>query len=1109
MLLISIPIIQSSTKVLWEIGEPDRSPSKFKLGPSGYLNYSSDAAYVVGASNVKDWPYIIPGPDDAWAHGTIHTDTIYFGLARINPNSECKFTVDFVDSQDASPPLLSLIVNGKLVTRWQAPVGNGDESISGKPETGKQSQWITNIPVRFLRNGLNSISIRNSVGSWAVFDSLQLEGSPDLATIPVQAKIIYQSSEPTEQAVLRGPRGNYQFVNFNLTNLGSARKVKIKLANQEFEKTLQPGSNAIEVPIKQVIKPQAISLVISSPSFKLAVAISVTPIRNWNIYLFPHSHLDIGYTNLQSDVVKLHERNQFDAIKMHKESANFPPNDQFRFNSEGTFVLDNLLKSRSPAEIAQVSDAMNKGILADSAAYANELTGLMRPEELMASYRFSRIISNKLGVKMDTATQSDVPGVTWGDVTALHQAEITNLVLMPNPGDRIGTTRTAWQDHPFWWLSPSGKSKVFVWETVTYGVGHPIRQFNGDRSKIFRTKDPTKNFVGSYLLPKLSELSKQNYPYQMLGIPWSESDNPPVDGDVPYAVKAWNEKYAVPHIIISTISNACRDFIKEYGPRIPVIRGDFSPYWEDGAGSAALETGENRANADRIIQGEALYACKPLLAFPANSYLDAWRNVILFSEHTWGAYNSVSDSESSFEKSQWAVKKGYVTKADGLSSSLISLALNSKSVVSKYFYIINTTSWPQTSMIYLSPNQSQMGNKVVTLQEKVLKSQRLKNGSLAVLVPDVPPFASIPIRVIYGHSPHSQILNPNREIRNSLYDVKLNPNTGAIKSIKSLQFGRELVNTNAKYDLNQYLYLLGSDVSKIKTTSQPEFEVLDNGPLVSKVQVTSLAPGAKSLIQTIELDEGVNQVKITDSIDKLPVLDKEGVHIAFPLNVPNGQVSIDMPWSLVRPDKDQIPGANKNWFCTQRYVDVSNKQFGVTCSSVDAPLIEVGGITANVLGSANSPTDWIKYLGPTQTFYSWALNNIWYTNYRASQQGNLQFRYVIQAHGPFRPESESKFGISLAQPLIVSDTAFSTKSLFALSNQAVIVTCLKPTDDGRNLIVRLWGASGKAQDVQLRWLDGKPHAAYYSDLTEKPLKRCPKTINVPGWGVVTLRVARN
>ena len=51
----------------------------------------------------------------------------------------------------------------------------------------------------------------------------------------------------------------------------------------------------------------------------------------------------------------------------------------------------------------------------------------------------------------------------------------------------------------------------------------------------------------------------------------------------------WNKKYAWPKLIISTTPEMFHEFEKRYGDKLPVYRGDMTPYWEDGAGLSALK----------------------------------------------------------------------------------------------------------------------------------------------------------------------------------------------------------------------------------------------------------------------------------------------------------------------------------------------------------------------------------------------------------------------------------------------------------------------------------------------------------------------------------------
>jgi alpha-mannosidase len=298
--------------------------------------------------------------------------------------------------------------------------------------------------------------------------------------------------------------------------------------------------------------------------------------------------------------------------------------------------------------------------------------------------------------------------------------------------------------------------------------------------------------------------------------------------------------------------------------------------------------------------------------------------------------------------------------------------------------------------------------------------------------------------------------------------------------------------------------------------------VKEAGPLVASLLVECEAPGCNKLTREVRLVAGTDHVEITNTVDKKRAEvqggkpgdwayasreAKEGVHFGFGFNVPDGVMRMDIPYAVARPEVDQIPGACKNWFTVQRWVDVSNADYGVTWATIDAPLVQVGAITANLLGSQTKPDVWINRLEPSQTFYSWAMNNHWHTNYRAYQEGPTVFRYAIRPHRVFSPQDAARFGTSLSQPLTVAARVeqMPSKPRLTVDSPDVLVTAFKPADNGHALIVRLFGASGRDAAVNLRWSDPQPAALWLSNTSEKPLRRIAGPIDIPAWGIVTLR----
>lgn len=52
--------------------------------------------------------------------------------------------------------------------------------------------------------------------------------------------------------------------------------------------------------------------------------------------LFPHSHLDIGYTHRQDDVMKLQWRNLERALDLAERTKEYPEGSRYCWNTEAT-----------------------------------------------------------------------------------------------------------------------------------------------------------------------------------------------------------------------------------------------------------------------------------------------------------------------------------------------------------------------------------------------------------------------------------------------------------------------------------------------------------------------------------------------------------------------------------------------------------------------------------------------------------------------------------------------------------------------------------------------------------------------------------------------------
>jgi len=411
----------------------------------------------------------------------------------------------------------------------------------------------------------------------------------------------------------------------------------------------------------------------------------------------------------------------------------------------------------------------------------------------------------------------------------------------------------------------------------------------------------------------------------------------------------------------------------------------------------------------------------------------------------------------------------------------------------------------------VSAGQAALGDGVRDHLGRPVVSQRLSSGELAFRATDVPPFGSRRYQLVAVSSPP---LTAGTRVMGNVLDsgrvrVEVDRVSGAVRSLRLKELSHEFVDATAPVGLNDYRYVLGTNSVGAQSNGPVSLRVLDAGPLVATLRIESDAPGCVRLVRDVRVVAGSDRVEFINQVDRKSVRVKDGVHFGFGFNVPGGTVRMETPWAIVRPNTDQLRGACRNWFTVQRWVDVSAAERGLQWASLDAPLMEIGGLTANLLGSVGF-NEWLTNAIDSRTLYSWAQNNHWHTNYKIDQPGLTTFRYVVRPHRRGYSAAESmRFGMETSRPLVVfgaQGNSTETGPGLTVSSPDVVVETIKVSDDGQALIVRLFGAADVRRSVSLDWHHRRPAGVWMTDLMEKPLRRVSGKLEVPAHGLVQLRV---
>lgn len=361
--------------------------------------------------------------------------------------------------------------------------------------------------------------------------------------------------------------------------------------------------------------------------------VSWQPPKHWKVHVVQLSHHDPGYTDLPSRVLEQHDQWLNDAIDYAEETQDFPEDAKFRVIIEQAWSIDHFLKNTSAERAEKIIELMRSGQFELTALFGNMTSELCGHETMARTLYHAFRLKRKYGIPIQSAEHADVTGISWGLSRVLTDAGIKffcpGIPLYYN-WNKLGL-QSFWEEKAifpkggpgaFWWEAPSGK-RILFWCNNS-GCG-------GD----FHINMPM-------LAPRLQELNDANYPYstmrwQVIG---GERDNSPYNKGYAYEIKAWNEKWAYPHLVCSTNAKFYEDFSKEIPADLPIFRGELAGQdYPIGATSTAEATAVNRNNHSSLISAEKLSVAACTMTdykYESDLLFKTQEDVLFYDEHAWG-----------------------------------------------------------------------------------------------------------------------------------------------------------------------------------------------------------------------------------------------------------------------------------------------------------------------------------------------------------------------------------------------------------------------------------------------------------------------------------------
>ncbi len=1152
LMAVMLPAAANATeKTLWTIGTFDGSSGEFKSQDINYADPKSDPVFVAGESRDKDWYRFQPGPANGIAGGRLHPFTVKFPL-KDTPRGAYHLKIAML-YETPRLSFLRLNVNGHCGYFYFHPKLDfraGDWEGTFVPQTSTDEKTIS-IPAAWLRKGENTFILtamddpatsQMSLGAIApghtglIYDALEFvqddAGQYDSSAFSAQIEptIFYRDTVA----------GMVELVDvfISASTLPSTGSVELRIAGHSFKRAFSTRNEFGEARFNFEVPQWSGSAEAAVRVGKLsATAVKIEPAKKWTIDLIPHEHLDIGFTDYPAKVAELHSQSIDQAMELIKKTPDF------RWTLDGSWVADQYLSGRSSEARQQFLEHVRDGSIVIPPEFANQHTGNASWEGLARSlYGQHRLAGEYKLPVADAAQIVDVPAYTWSYASVLHDAGIKYFLAASNSWRAPVMLLGRWNEKsPFYWEGPDG-GRVLMWYSRAYLQAHTLF---GSPWRMESIRDSLPVFLQAYTRPDYTASTAIVFGTQL--------ENTPLAKEQSEIVSSVSHEYAWPKFEFSTVHSAMQKIEREWKGSIPVVRGDFGPYWEDGYGSDAAHTAIHRENQHRIataeIMGAAVSSIDPRVRPDKAMLRDAWRNELTYDEHTWTYVGATTQPESHQSEDQIALKRARVARArDDISESIQREWAQLEALVKtkdNSIAVFNSLNWPRSGIVetdlpegtaLVDPSTGTEIPIEILWKGKGISLPGFGPGNVRVrfLAAGVPAvgYKLYTIKPAAKESVGSSAIPA--EIRgnileNQFYRITLDPSSGSIASVFDKELGRELVDSSSPYKFGQYLYVTGGEsypenslyrfgagLKPPSLTAHPA----QSGMLLSAKKtsigivatLSSSAPNTPSIQTEILMPDSEKAILITYRLHKERVLTRESAYVAFPFSVANPEFTYGAQTGWVNPAKDELAGGSREWYVPTTWASVYNPQLSAAVAPLDAPLVAFGDIVRGNWPAEFKPT--------TSAIFSWLMNNYWGTNFPAWQGGDFTFRYAITSDSQFNPQSLARFGLGALTPLEHDDLAASEDasslpsreaSLLEVANPGVTLLTWKRAEDGDGTILRLQDTKGEASEIRIHSQYLTFEHAWLCDLLEEnqsEVKTGGGDLSVPikSFQVLTLRL---
>ena len=808
----------------------------------------------------------------------------------------------------------------------------------------------------------------------------------------------------------------------------------------------------------------------------------------------PHAHLDIGFT-LPPDQVARDYKDSIDAaIRLVRD------NPDFRWTVESTWMVNEWLRRTSDQRlIEEFGRYVREGRISLAAAFANMHSGLIGDEEMNRLVYSGEQLRRRFSVPMEVAIQNDVPGFSWAYPRVFAGSGvrylITGLNLFIGGGNNFGVGHT-----PFYWRGPDGSRVLTFFTYESYVEGH---RWNLTRRSPIEELEKT-------VPRRLAWLEQNGYAYDTYLLMTSVGDNadPMHAFRVLEKMREWNRRHPELPMQMATPEDYFRYVLEKYGDNFKEFAGEASGHWELVKLGSPEVAARMRETAALLPAAEALHHMATLTKggeSPWYDLADAWRELLVFHEHTAGAGPGWPGYYTRWQ-TDWSNASHYAAAMGGYSNTrqLFDKAVARLTGGTGIFdpaqrstgdeatlMVYNGLSWQRGGPVEVDRVPAAFADAPLEAVDRVtgeaLPCEDVPGTSRRVIffAPRIPPMG-------YRLFTLRRSTARARQPRPFGTSIKADED-GSIRYIRDAS-GVELTRDEGERPFASLLFSERNAPYKV-VSAGPAKAITNEGPVTRR---TEMARDNSPLVRTVVTAyREADYVDVWVSVNLRSFADKSGrIAIAFPLDT-SEQMSLDGAGFVYRVPEDMLPGGSAAQFSALSFVHSGRAgAVGRTIAVRDSPLVLRDGsfLVASQGLRTRTRDEGTQLLERTEP--------------RGSEIQTFRFRIAAQQD---KPAEWKRFGQEFTLPLQASTLGATEmpaeRSFLTTSEPNVIISAFKPAENNPGWsVIRLQEIGGTAaSNVQLtsafRVLE-----AVYANTVERPtkIKADLRRIQMKPWQTVTI-----